>query len=369
VSWVSNVSSCGTTATWTCTWSNGGATSAQCSYYNGACPVNGSCNNGTRGWCSAWSLSWKTNTSSCGTTATWNCNGANWWTNATNCSYYNWACAICWSKNGQTLATKPSTNLCGAWTASAVSGAWPRTWSCTSSNTVNCSASKQAGYDMNCLYRFFGNNASWTPTTFFAFSETPSYFDYVSEYNIWRSNNNNQSVGLLVWTTTTIPVTSIEQRCLPWTTLSLSASDYFDQNCTYQVTGSDGLGVVFPKFVSDTYIQYDDWYTTRTIYATSKNKATSTSWTRTITDIGGYCWFSRSSVSLTSTTSFNRNFRYRFRLSGISGTYYVSSANAWNINYSAWGIEKYIPNTSKKQLKNNQTNAVIWTVTSIDQGN
>ncbi|MFA5012936.1 MAG: hypothetical protein WC520_00010 [Candidatus Paceibacterota bacterium] len=54
---------------------------------------------------------------------------------------------VCGSANGQSFTSKPTTNLCGAGTASIVSGSGPWTWFCYGSNgaaTVNCSAKKTA---------------------------------------------------------------------------------------------------------------------------------------------------------------------------------------------------------------------------------
>jgi hypothetical protein len=51
---------------------------------------------------------------------------------------------ICGAVNGQSLTTAPTSNLCSAGTASAVSGSGPWTWSCAGSNggtTASCSAS------------------------------------------------------------------------------------------------------------------------------------------------------------------------------------------------------------------------------------
>lgn len=55
-------------------------------------PINWVCNTSTRGWCSSWSVYWINNTTSCWTTATWTCKWSNWWTDSSQCSYYNWAC-------------------------------------------------------------------------------------------------------------------------------------------------------------------------------------------------------------------------------------------------------------------------------------
>jgi hypothetical protein len=52
---------------------------------------------------------------------------------------------ICGAVNGQSLTTAPTSNLCSAGTASAVSGSGPWTWSCAGSNggtTASCSASR-----------------------------------------------------------------------------------------------------------------------------------------------------------------------------------------------------------------------------------
>jgi 2',3'-cyclic-nucleotide 2'-phosphodiesterase (5'-nucleotidase family) len=54
----------------------------------------------------------------------------------------------CGSSSGQTLSAAPTTNLCSAGTASAVSGTGPWTWSCTGAaggTTASCSANESAG--------------------------------------------------------------------------------------------------------------------------------------------------------------------------------------------------------------------------------
>jgi hypothetical protein len=54
---------------------------------------------------------------------------------------------ICGAVNGQSLSSAPTSNLCSAGTASAVSGSGPWTWSCAGSNggtTASCSASRAA---------------------------------------------------------------------------------------------------------------------------------------------------------------------------------------------------------------------------------
>src|SRR5271166_629547 len=56
----------------------------------------------------------------------------------------------CGSSNGASLASAPTTNLCSAGTASAVTGSGPWSWTCAGSNggaTSSCSASLQAASD------------------------------------------------------------------------------------------------------------------------------------------------------------------------------------------------------------------------------
>jgi len=187
VSWTNNTSTCGTIATWKCLGVNGGAASAQCSYTNSACPVKGACNNTTRWWCSTGTVSWTNNTSTCGTTATWLCSGVNGGASSAQCSYTNAACpvtGVCWSAHGTKTATYPITWHCttGAKTdvdTVASDGAfnWTCAWSGWGSNT-NCSATKK----LTCpsgwiIYGWACYSKQLWPTTFnAAVSDCASYW-------------------------------------------------------------------------------------------------------------------------------------------------------------------------------------------------
>lgn len=54
----------------------------------------------------------------------------------------NW---VCWSANGMSVSTAPSSWLCTSWTASSVTGVWPWNWTCEWASgwtDVSCSAAK-----------------------------------------------------------------------------------------------------------------------------------------------------------------------------------------------------------------------------------
>ncbi len=71
--------------------------------------------------------------------------------NTSNVSGWNWGAWstpvnwVCWSANGTTVATRPTTNLCWDGFTPTVSWTWPWTWTCNWSNlgtNASCSASK-----------------------------------------------------------------------------------------------------------------------------------------------------------------------------------------------------------------------------------
>ena len=78
---------------------------------------------------------------------TWTCQGSNGGANA-GCSANKQGVPVngaCGASNGASFATAPSTNLCSTGTATSVSGSGPWTWSCQGSSggtTSSCSASK-----------------------------------------------------------------------------------------------------------------------------------------------------------------------------------------------------------------------------------
>jgi hypothetical protein len=124
--------SCGTTRNWTCAGSGGGSNSGTCSFANAACPINGVCNNSTPLGCSAGSATSDNGQTSCGTTRTWVCAGANGGSNSGSCSFTNAACPV----NG---ACNNSTPLgCSAGSATSDNGQTScgtnRTWVCAGAN-------------------------------------------------------------------------------------------------------------------------------------------------------------------------------------------------------------------------------------------
>jgi hypothetical protein len=140
---------------WSCVGSKGG-TSAACSAQKlpSAQPVNGQCGpaNGI-----AVSTAPTTNLCSAGAASavsgsgpwTWTCAGANGGSTAVcgapSSAAVNGACG---PANGAAVSTAPTTNLCSAGAASAVSGSGPWSWTCVGSNggsTATCSDKLAAG--------------------------------------------------------------------------------------------------------------------------------------------------------------------------------------------------------------------------------
>ena len=133
---------------WSCAGSNGGTT-ASCSAPLAQQTINGQCGsaNGV-----AVSTAPTTNLCSAGTASAvtgsgpwaWNCLGSNGGTTAC-CSRpaFYVVNGQCGPMNGVTTNVAPTTGLCNAGTASAVSGSGPWTWSCAGSNggtTASCEA-------------------------------------------------------------------------------------------------------------------------------------------------------------------------------------------------------------------------------------
>ncbi len=78
---------------------------------------------------------------------TWNCEGLYGGTTA-NCSANKRIDGVCGPSNGQTFTSAPTTGLCSAGNATAVSGSGPWTWSCTGlydGTTAGCSANIASG--------------------------------------------------------------------------------------------------------------------------------------------------------------------------------------------------------------------------------
>jgi prepilin-type N-terminal cleavage/methylation domain-containing protein len=139
----------GSSTSWTCPGSNGGAT-ANCSASRNGTPVNGVC-----GTSDGQNLTEKPLTNFCtlGTASSvtgsgpwlWSCVGSNGGTDdscATGGMPVNGSCG---SADGQNLSSQPLTNLCNLGNASTVSGSGPWTWDClgvNSGTTDSCSANK-----------------------------------------------------------------------------------------------------------------------------------------------------------------------------------------------------------------------------------
>jgi hypothetical protein len=128
---------------WSCTGSYGGST-ASCSAsleVDGACgPANGSSlySEPTTGLCSAGTASAVTGTGPW----SWSCYGFNGGITA-SCSASLEVDGACGPANGSSFSSAPSTGLCSAGTASAVTGSGPWSWSCYGLNggiTASCSA-------------------------------------------------------------------------------------------------------------------------------------------------------------------------------------------------------------------------------------
>lgn len=128
---------------WNCNGSGGG-TNASCSAplkVNGACgSANGvgTASAPSAGLCSSGSASGVSGSGP----FSWTCNGANGGSNA-SCSAPLKVNGACGSSHGGSFYTTPSSNLCAAGAASAVSGSGPYSWTCAGSNggsTATCSA-------------------------------------------------------------------------------------------------------------------------------------------------------------------------------------------------------------------------------------
>jgi hypothetical protein len=141
--------------TWSCTGLNGG-TADSCSANKTPDPIDGTCGTAAKSYLS-------TDTAFAGTfcatgtavpatpsfptqgnTANWICQGSNGGSSIT-CSAPRALDGNCGSSDGSTVGTAPTTNLCSAGTATAVTGVGPWYWTCQGSNggtTDSCSASK-----------------------------------------------------------------------------------------------------------------------------------------------------------------------------------------------------------------------------------
>jgi len=141
----SSVTTGETTYTWTCTGNDSLAVSCSATrvaIVNGTC---GSSNGGTFSTAPSTnlcSLGTATSVTTNATTYTWSCTGSGGGTTA-SCSSNRLINGVCGSSNGGTFSTAPTTNLCSAGNASAVSGTGPWTWNCNGINggtNASCSA-------------------------------------------------------------------------------------------------------------------------------------------------------------------------------------------------------------------------------------
>ena len=81
--------------------------------------------------------------------------------------------AVCWSSDGWSWTTSPSTWLCSVWTASSVTWSWPWNWTCTASDwTASCSQS-QSMITINCTW-LPSNSVYYNNGTSYSFSALPS---------------------------------------------------------------------------------------------------------------------------------------------------------------------------------------------------
>ncbi len=123
---------------WNCEGSGGGST-ASCSL---PIPVNGVCGT-TLNTCTQGTFADIADTT---TNYLWNCKGSGGGSTA-SCSLSIPVNGVCGSSNGQTLATKPTSNLCGDASLPTVSGSGPWTWTCAGTNggnSASCSANLQS---------------------------------------------------------------------------------------------------------------------------------------------------------------------------------------------------------------------------------
>ncbi len=141
----------GCSGTGTCTVTITAATSVTATFNTAILPTNGACGSSNGADLTA---APSTNLCSAGTASAvsgsgpwaWTCTGANNGTNA-SCTASLLTNGVCGSNNGANLTAAPTFNLCSAGTASAVSGSGPWTWTCAGANdgtTANCTATSSA---------------------------------------------------------------------------------------------------------------------------------------------------------------------------------------------------------------------------------
>lgn len=121
---------------------------------NGACGsanktyLNTDTSYGTDTYCTSGTPSSSPAFPAVGASVTWTCNGSNGGSNSGTCTATRAAATIngaCGTSNGGTFTAAPSSSLCNAGNATAVSGSGPWTWSCNSPNggtNASCSANR-----------------------------------------------------------------------------------------------------------------------------------------------------------------------------------------------------------------------------------
>ena len=156
---------------------------------------------------------------------------------------------VCGSSNGQTFATAPTTNLCSAGTATAVSGSGPWTWSCTGSNggsTANCSANKTTGTPSIRVISPNGGE-TWTTGSTHNITWTSSNLNLAGSIYIyyWYNSNWQQiagplstSVTVYSWTVPNTPTTSAYIAIGNWVNNAWEIQDQSDQSFTIQAASS-----------------------------------------------------------------------------------------------------------------------------------
>jgi len=163
-----------------------------------ALPINGVCGSSNG---QTFAMAPATNLCSAGTATavsgsgpwTWSCTGSNGGSTA-SCSANKTGprvTGVCGSSDGRTLTTAPTTNLCDAGTATAVSGNGPWTWSCTGSNggsTASCLANKTGPPGIQIISPNGGE--SWTTGSTHAITWTSSNLHSASLIHIYLYNND-----------------------------------------------------------------------------------------------------------------------------------------------------------------------------------
>lgn len=226
---------------WSCAGLNGGTT-AQCM---ANLLVNGSCGsaNGvavssapTTGLCSAGAASAVTGSGPWN----WTCGGQNGGTTA-SCSAPLQSSAVngeCGPANGVAVSSAPTTGLCSAGTATAVMGTGPWDWSCTGSNggtTASCSAPLSTSTVNGQCGPANGTYTNVEPTTNLCSAGTASA---VSGNGPWTWSCAGSDGG------TTATCEAFTQPDKPGPSAELFANPYYTCNTNYYVstTGSDTTG-------------------------------------------------------------------------------------------------------------------------------